>query len=71
VGGGIIGAVIAFFLALEIVYLVWGFNPEVGPLGLWAFFLIGVGILFMVVGAGQTIVRRRHNRRTQSGSDRA
>jgi O-antigen/teichoic acid export membrane protein len=66
VGGGIIGAVIAFFLALEIVYVVWGFNPEVGPLGLYAFFLIFVGIFFMVVGIGQTIVRRRENRRIPS-----
>lgn len=70
-GAGISASVIAFFLALEIAYLVWGLSPAAGPLGLWAFFLIIVGILFVVVGTGQTIVRRRENRRIQSRSDRA
>jgi hypothetical protein len=55
VGAGIIVLVTTFFLAFGIAYLVWGFSPEPGPVGIWSFFLIIVGIAFIVVGIGQQL----------------
>jgi len=58
-GVGIIAVVIAFFLGFAIAYSIFGYNPPAGPSALWGFIWIVVGSLLVLVGIGQTIVRRR------------
>lgn len=59
IGSGIIAAVFTIVLAFALAFKMWNYNPPVGPAGLWAFFWIIAGFLFIVVGIGQTLVRRR------------
>ena len=58
-GVAFIAIVIAFFLGFAIAYIIYGYNPPAGPSALWAFLWIVVGSLLVVVGIGQTRVRRR------------
>jgi uncharacterized membrane protein len=58
-GVGIIAFWFLVFITLWIAYRLFGYNPAVGPTGLWAVIWIIVSLLLIAVGIGQTIVRRR------------
>jgi hypothetical protein len=62
IGLGIIAVLIALAVAELVALRIDGYNPPAGPSGIWAFFWLILGIGFVIVGIGQTIVRRRKER---------
>lgn len=63
IGLGIIAFWVVLFLALAGAEKWFGYNPDIWPANLWAIFWIIVALLMIVIGIGQTIVRRRTRRR--------
>ena len=62
IGLGIIAAVIALAVAELAALRIDGYNPPAGDWGIWVFLWLILGICFVIVGIGQTIVRRRRDR---------
>lgn len=60
VGSGIIGVIAVIFLGAAIAYFGFGYNPPAGPTGIWAFLWFVFAMLLILVGVGQTVIRRRH-----------
>src|SRR6266705_3845390 len=58
IGVGIIASVIALIMVAAVGLVAFGYNPPVEPAGIWAFLWLILGACFVVVGIGQTIVRR-------------
>jgi hypothetical protein len=58
IGIGIIASVIVAVLFALVGLIVFGFNPPIGPAGVLIFLWMILGGCFVVVGVGQTIVRR-------------
>jgi hypothetical protein len=59
IGVGIIGVVLALILSAARAVSVSGRDFPVGAAGIWAFLWLILGACFVIVGIGQTIVRRR------------
>ena len=65
IGVGIIASVFALIMAATVALFFFGYNPPVGPAGVWAFLWLILGVGFLVVGIGQTIVRRSADSRRE------
>ena len=65
VGIGIIAVVVLFVGVGAIATFGFGRDFEVGSAGIWAFLWLVLGMFFVFVGIGQTIVRRRKNPRRE------
>ncbi len=61
-GLGILLLVFATWSGLYVAAAMKGFNPEIGPAGLWSLFWIIFGFALIFIGLGQTIVRRKKAR---------
>jgi hypothetical protein len=58
-----IGIVVVLLIAAgAIVAFVFGHDFAVGSAGIWAFLWLVVGTGLVIVGVGQTVIRRRKNR---------
>ena len=64
IGLGIIVAVIALIMTALLVLQIGGYNPSAGAAGIWTFLWLLLGICLVIVGIGQTIVRRRRERKS-------
>jgi hypothetical protein len=62
IGVGIVTAVVALLIAALVASYGFGFDGPVGASALWVFIWIILGLGFILVGIGQTIVRRRRSR---------
>jgi Na+-driven multidrug efflux pump len=62
IGVGIIGFWVAAFLVLAGADYFFGYNPEMGPTGIWVIFCMAVALALIIIGIGQTVVRRRSQR---------
>jgi len=58
-GIGIITVIAGAAVAAIASLYFFGYNPPVGPMGLWALLGIFLAFVLILVGVGQTIVRRR------------
>jgi hypothetical protein len=59
IGVAIISLIVASWTALWLAERFWAFNPDVGPVGMLSALSILLGLGFITVGIGQTILRRR------------
>ena len=64
IGLVIIVLVSVLIVAGAVATAVLGFNGPVGPIGVWMFLWLVLGTGFVIVGIGQTIVRRRKERKS-------
>ena len=63
---GIVIVIVVIFLAATIAYYGFGYDPPVGPTGIWAFLWLVFAAVLILVGVGQTIVRPRHPAKTSN-----
>lgn len=65
IGTMLIGLILVGWAGLWLANRVWDFNPDVGPAGMWSILWILLGLVFVIVGVGQTLLRRRKSRHEQ------
>jgi|GEM_PF-3602189 len=63
IGAGIVLFVIAAWTVVYIASELGKANPSVGPAGIWSLCWLILGLGLVIVGIGQTAVRRRMNRK--------
>lgn len=61
IGMGIIAVIVAATVIASVALHFFRLNPEVGPTGLWALMGVFFAFVLVLVGIGQTVVRRRRS----------